>query len=200
MATQSKLKTIAEERSGLKMEMLSRESVKWFMTKMANLKNTSRIPNTIKREEFRNTTRFIKGGLFFFYYDPKTKEDLPYYDKFPLVLMLERYDDGFLGLNLHYLPIKYRVAFMNKLLDYGRFDEDGDPVRIRITYDILSATKRFKEFRPCIKRYLTSHIKSRILAVQPEEWETAVFLPVHQFKKAKADKVWRESVQEIRKP
>jgi hypothetical protein len=200
MATQSKLKTIAEERSGLKMEMLSRESVKWFMTKMANLKNTSRIPNTIKREEFRNTKRFIKGGLFFFYYDPKTKEDLPYYDKFPLVLMLERYDDGFLGLNLHYLPIKYRVAFMNKLLDYGRFDEDGDPVRVRITYDILSATKRFKEFRPCIKRYLTSHVKSRILAVQPEEWETAVFLPVHQFKKAKPDKVWRESVQEIRKP
>ena len=196
----SKLKTIAEERSGLKMEMLSRESVKWFMTKMANLKNTSRIPNTIKREEFRNTTRFIKGGLFFFYYDPKTKEDLPYYDRFPLVLMLEKYDDGFLGLNLHYLPIKYRVAFMNKLLEYGRFDEDGDPVRIRITYDILSATKRFKEFRPCIKRYLTSHVKSRILAVQPEEWETAVFLPVHQFKKAKADKVWRDSIQEIRKP
>ena len=200
MATQSKLKTIAEERSVLKMEMLSRESVKWFMTKMANLKNTSRIPNTIKREEFRNTTRFIKGGLFFFYYDPKTKEDLPYYDRFPLVLMLEKYDDGFLGLNLHYLPIKYRVAFMNKLLDYGRFDEDGDPVRIRITYDILSATKRFKEFRPCIKRYLTSHVKSRILAVQPEEWETAVFLPVHQFKKAKADKVWRDSIQEIKKP
>jgi len=200
MATQSKLKTIAEERSVLKMEMLSRESVKWFMTKMANLKNTSRIPNTIKREEFRNTTRFIKGGLFFFYYDPKTKEDLPYYDRFPLVLMLEKYDDGFLGLNLHYLPIKYRVAFMNKLLDYGRFDEDGDPVRIRITYDILSATKRFKEFRPCIKRYLTSHVKSRILAVQPEEWETAVFLPVQQFKKAKADKVWRDSIQEIRKP
>ena len=196
----SKLKTIAEERSGLKMEMLSRESVKWFMTKMANLKNTSRIPNTIKREEFRNTTRFIKGGLFFFYYDPKTKEDLPYYDRFPLVLMLEKYDDGFLGLNLHYLPIKYRVAFMNKLLDYGRFDEDGDPVRIRITYDILSATKRFKEVRPCIKRYLTSHVKSRILAVQPEEWETAVFLPVQQFKKAKADKVWRDSIQEIRKP
>jgi len=196
----SKLKTIAEERNSLQIERLSRESVKWFMTKMANLKGTSRIPNTIRREEFRNTNRFIKGGLFFFYYDPKTKADLPYYDKFPLVLMLEKYEDGFLGLNLHYLPIKYRVAFMNKLLDYGRFDEDGDPVRVRITYDILNATKRFKEFRPCIKRYLTPHIKSRILAVQPEEWETAVFLPVHQFKKANADKVWRDSIQEIRKP
>jgi hypothetical protein len=170
------------------------------MEKLANLKNTSRIPNTIKREEFRNTTRFIKGGLFYFYYDPKTKADLPYYDRFPLVLMLEKYEDGFLGLNLHYLPIKYRVAFMDKLLDYGRFNEDGDPVRLRITYDILSATRRFKEFRPCIKRYLTHHVKSRILAVQPSEWETAVFLPVHQFKKARADKVWRDSIQEIRKP
>ena len=196
----SKLTQIASEKNSLQMERLSRESVKWLMTKMANLKNTSRIPSTIKREDFRNTNRFIKGGLFFFYYDPKTKEDLPYYDKFPLVLMLERYEDGFLGLNLHYLPVNYRVRFLDKLLDYGRFNEDGDPVRLRITYDILTATKRFKEFRPCIKRYLTSHVKSRILAVQPEEWETAVFLPVHQFKKAKADKVWRESVQEIRKP
>ena len=196
----SQLKKIAEERSALQMEMLSRESVKWFMAKIANLKNTSRIPGAIKREEFRYTKRFIKGGLFFFFYDPKTKEDLPYYDRFPLVLMLEKYEDGFLGLNLHYLPIKYRVAFMNKLMDYARFDEEDNPVRVRITYDILNATKRFKEFRPCIKRYLTSHIKSRILAVQPEEWETAVFLPVHQFKKAKPEKVWRESVQEIRKP
>jgi len=195
----SKLTKIAEERSALKAEILSRESVKWFMTKMANLKNTSRIPSTIKKEEFRYT-RFIKGGLFFFYYDPKTKEKLPYYDKFPLVLILEKYEDGFLGLNLHYLPIKYRVAFLNKLLEYGRFDQDGDPVRIRITYDILSTAKRFKEFRPCIKRYLTNHVQSRILAVQPNEWETAVFLPVHQFKKARADTVWKESIEEIRKP
>ena len=196
----SKLTQIAQEKNSLQMERLSRESVKWLMTKMANLKNTSRIPSTIKREDYRNTNRFIKGGLFFFYYDPKTKEDLPYYDRFPLVLMLEKYEDGFLGLNLHYLPVNYRVRFLDKLLDYGRFNEDGDPVRLRITYDILTATKRFKEFRPCIKRYLTSHVKSRILAVQPDEWETAVFLPVHQFKKARADKVWRESVQEIRKP
>ena len=196
----SQLKQIAEERSALETEILSRESIKWFMTKMANLKGTSRIPGAIKKEEFRYTNRFIKGGLFFFYYDPKLKEELPYYDRFPLVLMLERYEDGFLGLNLHYLPIKYRVAFMNKLMDYARFDEEDNPIRVRITYDILNATKKFKEFRPCIKRYLTHHVKSRILAVEPEEWETAVFLPVHQFKKAKPDKVWRESVKQIRKP
>ena len=45
------------------------------------------------------------GRLNMFIYDPKLKKKLPYYDTFPLVLPLEKYNDGFLGLNFHYLPI-----------------------------------------------------------------------------------------------
>ena len=37
--------------------------------------------------------------LNMFFYDPKLKKKLPYYDTFPLVLPLENYSDGFLGLN-----------------------------------------------------------------------------------------------------
>jgi hypothetical protein len=62
----------------------------------------------------------------------------------------------------------------------------------------LTASKRFKEFRPCIKRYLTSHIKSKILTIEPEEWDVAVFLPTHLFKGAKPQDIWKESVEEIR--
>jgi hypothetical protein len=123
---------------------------------------------------------------------------LPYYDRFPLVLALEKYPDGFLGLNLHYLPIKYRVAFLDKLMDYAILNDENEPKRIRITYDILNASKRFKAFRPCIKRYLNSHIKSKIITVQPDEWEVAVFLPTQLFKGAKPAEVWKESIQEIR--
>ena len=46
------------------------------------------------------------GRLNMFFYDPKFKKTLPYYDTFPLVLPLEPYSDGFLGINLHYLPMK----------------------------------------------------------------------------------------------
>jgi hypothetical protein len=116
-----------------------------------------------------------------------------------LVLALEKYGDGFLGLNLHYLPIKYRVAFLDKLLDYAVWNDENEIKRLRVTYDILQASRRFKEFKPCIKRYLHGHIKSKILTVQPEEWETAVFLPTHLFKGAKPTEVWQESVNEIRK-
>jgi hypothetical protein len=63
---------------------------------------------------------------------------------------------------------------------------------------MLDASSKLKEFRPCIKQYLYSHVKSRILSVEHNEWDIAVFLPIQQFKKAKPQDVWKESVQEIR--
>jgi hypothetical protein len=194
----SKLTLLAQQRSSAQIEMMSKESFRWLATKIQTLKGISNIPAGIGREDFRHNNRFVLGGMYYFYYDPKGKDDLPYYDKFPLVLALEKYSDGFLGLNLHYLPIKYRVAFLGKLMDYAVYNRENEIKRVRVTYDILSASKRFKEFRPCIKRYLNSHVRSKILAVQPNEWDVATFLPVQQFKKATSKEVWEDSVQQIR--
>ena len=90
------------------------------------------------------------------------------------------------------------MAFLGKLMDYAVYNAENEIKRVRVTYDILSASKRFKEFRPCIKRYLNSHVRSKILAVQPNEWDVATFLPVQQFKKATSKEVWEDSVQQIR--
>ena len=194
----SKLTTLAKQKSALELQTMSRESLKWLAAKISQLKNPVRIPGAIKAETFRNANRFMLGRLYFFYYDPKGKDDLPYYDKFPLVLVLNRYDDGFLGLNLHYLPLKYRVAFLDKLLDYGgMYNDMGDPNRIRITYEILKTANSFREFKPCIKRYLDSHIQSRMLTVQPNEWDVATFLPIQNFKKAPVKQIWNESLQKM---
>lgn len=194
----SKLTTLTQQKTAAQLQSMTRESYKWLLKKIAELRNPSSIPAGIKRENWRNANRLILGGLYCFYYDPKTKDDLPYYDRFPLVLVLERYNDGFLGLNLHYLPVKYRIAFLDKLMGYASYNDEDEVKRMRVTYDILNASRRFREFRPCIKRYLTTHIKSRILTIQPEEWDVAVMLPMHLFKKAKPQQVWQESVKEIR--
>jgi hypothetical protein len=196
---QSKLTSLSRERSAQEMQMLSRDSIQWLNQKISNLRGISQIPSTIAKEQMRYTNQFRMGKLYFFYYDPKGKDDLPYYDKFPLVLTLERYPDSFLGLNLHYLPIKYRIAFLAKLMDFASYNANDEIQRLRITYDILSASKRLKEFKPCIKKYLISNIRSKILTVEPNEWEVATFLPIHQFKGAKPDEVWKESLDEIRK-
>jgi hypothetical protein len=176
---------------------MSKQSTQWLLSKIAEIRNPSYIPRGIQAEKERETNRFKLGGLYCFYYDPKTKENLDYWDKFPLVLILERYNDGFLGLNLHYLPIRYRVAFLDKLMDFA-VTKDDDILKMRVTYDILAASRRFKEFKPCIKRYLHNHVKSKILAIQPNEWEVAVFLPMHQFKGAKPQQVWQESLDSIK--
>jgi hypothetical protein len=195
----SKLTKLAQEKSAAQLQSQTQQSYKWLLQKVAEIRNPSYIAPGIKRETERNTNQLIKGGLYCFYYDPKTKDDLPYYDKFPLVLILEKYSDGFLGLNLHYLPIKYRVAFLDKLMDYAVYNADNEVKRLRVTYDILTASKRFLAFKPCVKRYLHSHVKSKILTIQPNEWDVAVFLPMHQFKGEKPNKIWQESVDEIRK-
>jgi hypothetical protein len=194
---ESKLTQLAKKRPE-DLRVMSKKSLEWLANRIAEIKNPGAIPNGLSREAYRQTTGFRLGGMYCFYYDPKTKEKLDYYDRFPMVLVLDRYTDGFLGLNLHYLPFQYRIAFLGKLMKFADLNDAGEIERLRVTYDILTASKSLKAFKPCLKRYLTSHIQSKILTIQSNEWDIAAFLPIQQFKKASAAKVWQESMEEIR--
>ena len=198
MATNSKLTSLAEQKKQLGHKTMSVDAITWLKGKVEEIKRPTTIPPGIAKETFRRATVIRPGYMYCYFYDPKTKEDMEYWDKFPMVLVLEKYNDGFLGLNLHYLPPKFRIAFLTKLMKFAQLNVDDDIKRMRITYDILSASKRYAEFRPCLKRYLYSHMRSRILTIQPNEWDVAAFLPVQQFHKATANKVWQESVESIR--
>jgi hypothetical protein len=197
------LTTLSDEKLAAQYNTMSRESLNWLMKRIQNIRNPASQIRPLTKETHRyvrptDRQKFLMGGLYYFLYDPKTKADLPYYDKFPLVMPLKRDADGFLGLNFHYLPIKYRINFMRKLLPLATYNDDDEIKRIRITYPILDASTRYKEFRPCIKKYLYGHVRSRILAVEPQEWDIALYLPIQQFRKEPAKKVWQESVEQMR--
>lgn len=167
------------------MRKKARNSIEWLKEKLGG-----------KNKNIEND-RFRIGGLFFFTYDPKGKDKLPYYDRFPLVIPLEMYPDGFLGLNLHYLPVDYRMAFLGKLQDYAVQGASGEMMSLRVSYDILNASRGVREFKPCLKRYLHGHVMSKMVAVPPDEWDNAVLLPVQSFVKASASQVWQESLEKI---
>ena len=93
---------------------------------------------------------------------------------------------------------RYRAAFMDKLMNFAVLDVNDDPKRLRVTYDILNATRSYREFRACIKHYLNSQIKSRIVPIKPNEWETALFLPTAIFKGATPQKIYKESINKIK--
>ena len=121
----------------------------------------------------------VIGKMYFFWYDPKHKDKLPIYDRFPLVFPIERYADGFLGLNMHYLSFNERAALLDSLRKFRSNNKMDETTRLRVTYDLLSRTKRIaSSMRPCIKRYLFTQVRSQFVEITADEWDKALELPV----------------------
>ena len=141
------------------------------------------------RDGKRNNKPFY-GKLNMFFYDPKHKKTLPYYDTFPLVLPLERYPDGFLGINMHYLPIPLRIKLLDRLVDYSNNTKFDESTRLMVDYNKL---KKIRLIRPTIHRYLSGYTKSQFRRIDADEFTIATLLPVQRFKKASESEVWKES-------
>ena len=142
--------------------------------------------------------KVFPGKLYMFIYDPKGKDTLPYYDIFPMVLPWKRVKGGFMGLNLHYLPLKERMMLMNRLLVLKTNNKMDETTRIRYTYDLINGVAKFAAAKPCIKHYLTEHVKSQFRLIPASDWGTAMMVPVEQFRGAPIDKVWQESRKKMR--
>lgn len=138
------------------------------------------------------------GDMYMFSYDPKGKNALPYYDRFPLVFPIGPASGGFLGLNMHYLPPTLRARLMDALYDTVTNKKLNRNSRVRASYDILQSAGKFKLFKPTIKHYLNSHVRSRFIYIEPSEWDIALFLPSAQWTKAGAATVYADSRRKIR--
>ena len=135
----------------------------------------------IRGDRERLTSRVMIGRMYHFFYDPKHKKTLPYYDRFPLIFPFKRVRGGFLGINLHYLPLRLRAKLMDELYTLSRDNRYDENTRLRISYNILNGAAKYKYFKPCVKHYLTPHVKSRFLEVYAAEWDIALFLPTEKF-------------------
>ena len=145
------------------------------------------------RDGKRNTRPFF-GRLNMFIYDPKFKKILPYYDTFPLVLPLERYSDGFLGINMHYLPIPLRIKLLDRLVDFSNDTNFDAGTALIVEYQKV---KKIRLVKPTIHKYLAGQVKSQFRRIDADEFMIATLLPVQRFKKASANDVWGKSREMI---
>ena len=169
----------------------TKQAQNWFRKKVKDLGDVNR-RSLLKDSALEKTSQNIAGSMYMYFYDPKHKATLPYYDRFPLVIMVEPAEGGFYGLNLHYLPPGVRARFLDALMQTAP-KNITDTSRLKLRYDLLKGVRKFKEFEPCFKRYLSSQIKSQMVKVPMTEWDIAIFLPTEQFAKVKAESVWRYS-------
>ena len=168
----------------------SDESQKWFRNKLKNIGQVNR-QKLLRDSALQRVARPRMGDMYMFFYDPKHKETLPYYDTFPLIIMVEKAPGGFYGLNMHYLPPVLRAKLFDGLAKSDeRYDEN---TRFRARYRLLQSVRKLKYFKPCFKHYLTKHVEGRISKVEAPEWEIALFMPTQRFKKATATQVYADS-------
>ena len=177
----------------------SKESIEWFRY---NVRKTAVSPSRLIREEKANLinswTNTGPGRMYLVFYDPKHKKTLPYYDTFPLIIPIERYKDGILGLNLHYLPPILRAKILDALYDTLNNDRFDEKTKMAVSYDIVRSASNLKEAAPCVKRYLGKHFRSRFIRIPSEQWTMATFLPVETFQKATRQQVWSDSKRTIK--
>ena len=166
----------------------------WLRMKIKDLQPTRA---ALLKDRDRLKERSVIGKMYFYFYDPKTKEKMKYYDRFPLVIPIESYNDGFLGLNLHYIHPKYRMTMLDKLSATANNSEYNEKTKLRISYQYLTAASKVFEATPCIKRYLFSHIQSRFLEITADEWDIAALLPMESFVGASTSKVYADSQEQF---
>jgi len=170
----------------------------WYRSAAGKL--TSNIsPGVFERrtDEVRKVSSMEFGYMYAFKYDPKTKNDLPYYDTFPLIFPVRMDSDGFLGINFHYLPPVLRAKLMNALYSTLTNKKYDDTTKVKISYSILQSASKYRFFKPMLKKYLRSHVRSQFLEIQVNEWDIAIFLPTESFRKADTGRVWEDSRKQI---
>jgi hypothetical protein len=169
----------------------TKESRAWFRKRVQNMSVNRR--DLMNSEPIEKRNRAGVGSMYMFFYDAKHRDTLPYWDSFPLVIMVQPVKGGFHGLNLHYLPIPLRAKFLDGLMEITTNKKFDDSTKFGVSYDYLKGASSMKYFKPCYKHYLTSQIEGRLAFVPSPEWEIATFLPTAQWNKGSRSQVYKDS-------
>tara|TARA_Y100000817_G_scaffold314441_1_gene313289 strand:- start:1696 stop:2292 length:597 start_codon:yes stop_codon:yes gene_type:complete len=158
----------------------TKESQKWFRSKIKSLAIPSNM-RLMQQEPLELRNRQGIGNMYMYVYDAKHKETLPYFDRFPLTIVVGPAKGGFMGINLHYLPPMLRAKFLDGLMDVTNNKKFDESTRFSVTIRMMEGASKLKYFKPCLKHYLTRQIRTRLALVPAPEWEIAAFLPTANF-------------------
>ena len=187
-------------------------SIRWYRQKVQELLPKPQVRQMIREgiKTQKVTARPNFGMMNLFYYRPKGAEKLPYYDIFPLVIPIgRRLNDGFVGINFHYLSVQQRWLLLERLsmfqvpseLDAFDSEEGGGDVMALF----WSKIRRKRGVKPIVRRYLTKYIQSRFLKIELSEMLIALAIPMERFytgkwggkKRMIPEKVFRQTRREM---
>lgn len=171
------------------------ESLRWLAKQSRTIKiGSSEFLMSQDKDRFRNKTQIHIGGMYVFTYDAKHKNKLPYYDRLPCIFLFNIPDSKhMLGINLHYLNYTMRLKLMEELYKTQNNAKLNANKRLEISWQVLKTFSNFNLVKPCVKMYLFSQLKSKLIKVPYEEWPIVAMLPIQDFTKASSTQVWSDS-------
>jgi hypothetical protein len=190
------LKKLEQAEKQRNLEKFSKESSNWYRNKVRSMGGQKTRDDLIKQQTKAGYGLDRSPGVGFMYtfiYDAKHKDTLPYWDAFPLILLVGPAKGGFYGLNFHYLSPKMRAIFMDKIMGYMSDNRYNNRTKIQLSYGVLKSAAKLKMFKPMFKRYLSSHVASKIVKIPSQHWESALYLPTANFQKSVNSKVWMQA-------
>jgi hypothetical protein len=195
----SLFQTVLDNASASGLKTGTKEAIDWFRKTALSIKKVDRqqiLGANMPFKRFQVLSEKSIGKMYMFVYDAKTK-NLPYFDAFPLIFVIEYYGDSFLGINLHYLPPVFRAKLMDALYNTLNNQKYDNTTILKISYQILNRASRFKWFKPCVKKYLYSQVGSPFIYIAPDEWDFALMLPTENFQGANKQKVFKDSMSKV---
>ena len=163
------------------------ELSEWFKNKALTAKSGNARNKLLAADErFADINSEFVGNMYFFRYDPKFKSVLPMYDKYPLAIVIERYTDGFLALNMHYLTKAQRritIGLMNDFYERKKPFKGTTTGRGLTNWEQLinSSTGVESMAQKSVHRYLYKQCRSQFIKINKDEYEKAVQLPIDEW-------------------
>lgn len=175
------------------------QSIKWLY------QTVFKDPKTYKY----NKSLLAQGKLFTFEYkNPKYKgtKQLPWFDKYPMVLSLgpvtTKQGIRNLGFNLHLVPPKIRIIILCKIFDlykrvyrYQVFYKKEGSVQIKYQYILKSLDRYGVDF--CVRMYIPAR-QNQIVCFPYKDWSKAIFIPSRSYDSIKAPKLinlWKKHIK-----
>ena len=157
------------------LKQLSRQSTTWFIDELKRIRQNRFDKDYFVRHGQQDTVkRLVIGKIYMFSYSAKNYDTLPAWDRFPLVLPFNTTADGFIGINLHYVPTKWRAWLLDNLMRTANVPNN----QLRVTWGMLSGFSRTTIGQYATHQYLLNHITSPFRLVRIEDYPKAIMLPL----------------------
>ena len=159
----------------------------------------------LKTIEGVSVNGLLSGHMYFYRY--RAEPAVPIYDEFPLIFMIRKRGVVIEGINFHYMGIERRTNLLNEMKPFfskKNLIESDTRLIVRRFRDLLLVSRKLRDAKIALHRYRIPNIISKVIRVEPSNWEYAIKQPVQKFitssgSKKASGSVWRKTLRQSKK-